>query len=524
MQYLKNFSGQISAQNKRQITYYVCLLIVIGLAIWLRFFMLSNQSFWVDEGLTLKRIDRDTFQEVILNFLQQNSVDKYQPIYFLLLFWWRSVFGDTEFAIRSLSALLGSGFVIVIYLTALKLYGKNHAFWSLIIVSFSSFSVYYSQEARPYALLMFLASLQLYLFFQVINSKKINKGLTIWSFWLVTFLGLCNSIFMSIFTLALVLSDLIVYRNLRRWLKIWLPFIILGIPILLFIFTSSIATRLNFSLFTHQGLPIFKNIVFVLYGILVGTTFGPSIEELHDIEKFEVILGYLPQFCILLVVSILIFIPLLLKLFRYTTVSKNNQTDLLFVYLFLISLFLGFIFALFTQINWVPRHSFYLVIPLVLLIPSVFSSRYHIDRKHHIPSSWTRIAVLILIILNIYSLNNYYFNQSYWKDDYRSASQYLIDKDNDSTQSVLLWGAFKLFEYYNYPKIINARKLNTEYLVQKINFLTHDSNTVYLVINRDFYWYPSPNYSIEKEMSDLYTLKSKVSFPYFKIYQFIKKN
>lgn len=521
---LKNSLNHIVNKNYHFVKDYIYLLIIIGLAIWLRFFMLSNQSLWVDEGFTLIRIDRDTFQEVILHFKRNNFADKYQPIYFFLLFWWRSVFGDTEFALRSLSALLGSGFVIFIYITALKLYGKNHAFWSLIIVSFSSFSIYYSQEARPYALLMFLASLQLNFFAQVITPKKIDRGLAIWGFWLVTILGICSSIFLSIFTLALGLSDLIVYRNLRRWLKIWLPFSILAIPILFLIITSPTATKLSLSLVNHIGLSIFKNIIFVLYGILVGTTFGPSIEELHGINKLEVILGYLPQFLILLVVVILIFIPLLLGLIKCKTVSKNKQTDLLFVYLFLISLFLGFIFASFTKINWVPRHSFYLVIPLALLIPSAFSPRYHLNLRYQIPSSWTRLAILILIILNIYSLNNYYFNPSYWKDDYRSASEYLLNHDNDSTKSVRLWGLSKLFEYYDSPQILDGRKLKPEYLAQEVNDLTTDINTVFLVLNRDFYWLPKPNYSIEEAMSDLYTLESEVSFPYFKIYRFVNKN
>lgn len=524
MRYLKILLDRILNRDWHLIKNYICLSVIIGTAIWLRFFMISNQSLWIDEGLTLMRTDGDSLQEVIIH-LKQQPYDKYQPIYFFLLFWWRSVFGDTEFALRSLSALLESGVVIVIYLTALKLYGKNHAFWSLMIVSFSSFSVYYSQEARPYALLMFLASLQLNFFCQIITKKKFYKGFSIWGFWLVTFVGICSSIFINIFTIALGLSDLLVYRSLRRWLKIWIPLCILGIPVVLFLIISLTATELNISIVNHVGLSIFENTIFVLYGILAGTTFGPSLSELRDPDKIEVLLGYLPQFLILLVVVILIFVPLLFGLVRCKTASKNKQIDLLFISLILISLFLGFVFAAITRLNWVPRHSSYLLIPFVLIIPSALNPEYQIDLRYPLFFSWTRLAILVLVILNIYSLNNYYFDRSYWKDDYRSAAQYLLKNNNSSTKSVLLWGKPRIFEYYGYLQIIDGRgqKLNKQNLAQEVNDLTTDIDTVFLVLNRDFYWLPSSNFSIKQAMSNLYTLKSKVSFSYFEIYQFIKK-
>jgi len=43
----------------------------------------------------------------------------------LVLFLWRQVFGESEFALRSLSAILGIGSTIVIFFTALQIYGKS---------------------------------------------------------------------------------------------------------------------------------------------------------------------------------------------------------------------------------------------------------------------------------------------------------------------------------------------------------------------------------------------------------------
>ncbi|XHR84231.1 MAG: hypothetical protein ACFKPT_07975 [Gloeotrichia echinulata GP01] len=92
--------------------YYFGVLLIIAISIFLRLFLLPNQSLWYDEGWSLRLSDGTSFQENFFNIIGRETGDKYQPLYYLLLFYWRSAFGDSEFAIRSLSALLGVGSVI----------------------------------------------------------------------------------------------------------------------------------------------------------------------------------------------------------------------------------------------------------------------------------------------------------------------------------------------------------------------------------------------------------------------------
>jgi hypothetical protein len=140
------------------------------------------------------------------------------------------------------------------------------------------------------------------------------------------------------------------------------------------------------------------------------------------------------------------------------------------------------------------------------------------------------MAVTFLIVLNIYSLFNYYFNENFWKDDYRSAAQYLIKnlKDRDSsTESILLWGTARLLKYYGDPVTVDAKnwgdKLRAgdfgENWAEQVKDFTNNADTVFIVVNREHYF---PKGSIERKMSDLYTLQSKVHFPYFNIYRFTR--
>ena len=139
------------------------VLYIIAVAALLRFYRLANQSFGFDEGTTL---DLTNSVDLIENARQLYSLngggERFQPLYNLILPYWRYAFGDNEFAIRSFSTLASIGAVTLIALTAYYLFGRTHAIWTGILAASSSFAVYYSQEARalrPVAVLLISAGL-----------------------------------------------------------------------------------------------------------------------------------------------------------------------------------------------------------------------------------------------------------------------------------------------------------------------------------------------------------------------------
>ena len=153
----------------RDLHLFVVLLLII-VAIYLRFNGLTLNSYWNDELATLWLTDPDnSFHFVFYGTLYDHTT----PLYQILQWAWFHIFGFTEYAGRSLSALSGVGGVVAIYLLAKELYNRNVAIYALLISTFNYYLIYYSQEARAYSLLFFLAALSTYFLVKVI--RKYNR-------------------------------------------------------------------------------------------------------------------------------------------------------------------------------------------------------------------------------------------------------------------------------------------------------------------------------------------------------------
>jgi uncharacterized membrane protein len=510
---------------KQSKSYFVFFAIVI-ISIFMRFFLLPNQSLWFDEGWSLSLSDAKTVQENLAVIITREAGDKYQPLYYLVLFYWRSIFGDSEFAIRSLSALLGVGSVIALYFTCLRIYGKKHAFWSSIILAFSAFSVFYSQDARPYSLLIFIVSLQIYFFSYSINGGSNNKIIPQVFFAIFTALATFGSVLTVMFSLAICISHAIVYRNFKEWLKWWIPTAVVASPMIWFYVSSPAVSDPGVTSVTRSGLPIILNVMFVIYGILVGTSYGPSLEELHGDEKIKIVLGYWPVLLIFFIVATILFVALGTSLARNSKKQKYQRADYFFASILVLSFILTFLFATLTKINWLPRHSFYLCIPIFILLPSAFLHTYQPPKKFYLLSQVAKGATIFLLIMNVYSNFNYYLNPDYGKDDYRAAVHYLIQNRDKSAKSLLMLGQPRLFQYYGdfstlYTPDYILKTINGKNLGEKVSTITNNANTVFAVVNREHSW--SLKKTFKSEMSNLYNLESEMNWRFMKIYRFLRK-
>jgi mannosyltransferase len=133
------------------------LVLALLLAVGLRFYRLGAQSLWNDEGTSVAMAQRDP-----LTIAHDAAHDIHPPLYYWLLSGWVRLFGTSEAAVRSFSALLGVVLVALTYALGRLLAGEWAGLAAAFLAAINPFQVYYSQEARMYMLLAALGALAFY--------------------------------------------------------------------------------------------------------------------------------------------------------------------------------------------------------------------------------------------------------------------------------------------------------------------------------------------------------------------------
>ena len=144
------------------------------LAALLRFPTLAGQSYWYDEIVTVGLLRMDLGGMVSAIPDSENT----PPLYYLLAWAWSQLFGTSEFALRSLSAAFGVAMIPVVYLAFKELVSSRVGLVAALLAAVNPFLVWYSQEARSYALLALLGALSLLFFAQVLNSP--SRSSVVW--------------------------------------------------------------------------------------------------------------------------------------------------------------------------------------------------------------------------------------------------------------------------------------------------------------------------------------------------------
>ncbi|MGC9393817.1 MAG: glycosyltransferase family 39 protein [Anaerolineae bacterium] len=143
-----------------------CLAILL-VATGLRFYHLDTQSFWNDEGNTARLVERP-----IALIIEGAAGDIHPPGYYLMLHVWRAFTGESEFALRAFSAFCGVLTVAVAAAAGRYVGGRRVSLGAVLIVAVHPLAVYYSQEARMYALLGLVSVLTLWAGMRITNYES----------------------------------------------------------------------------------------------------------------------------------------------------------------------------------------------------------------------------------------------------------------------------------------------------------------------------------------------------------------
>lgn len=372
------------------------LLLIILLGLVLRLISI-NQSLWLDEATSILVARDFSFTDIITRF---SPGDFHPPLYYFLLKIWIGVFGATEIGARSLSVVLGSATIPLVFLIGKKLLNKETGLIAALFFATAPLHIYYSQEARMYTAAAFFAALFV-LFFLKVQEKKAT---------LLGWAGLVISGVLAFYTHYLTLTLLFVVffylflnkerlkKNFSRWVIFFVLVVLSFLPWLPIFFQqiqNTALVKINAPYWWRVlGKTDFKQLALVPVKFLIGR-----------ISSYDKVF-YALSISFPLALSILLFIR---------SISIVRKTLLIWLWLLvpvIASALLGWGFSGFSYF----RLLFVLPAFYLILAFGAFSIKNNTLRQG---------AVLALLIVNLIASGIYLFNPGFHREDWREAVRFI---------------------------------------------------------------------------------------------------
>ena len=212
------------------------LIALLLIAFAVRVYRLDAQSMWSDEGLSLYRA-RLTLGENLSNIIVippgASTRDTNPPLYFIALSVLRLVAGESEYALRFLSVMLGVLTVPLLYVIGRRLFSSSVGMWAAVLGAFSPLLVWYSQEARMYTALVVMSLISVYTLLRAMEPAATHPARR-WLVWMLATAAALYTHFTIFFLLPFegLLLLAVLWRRRRRWVIVAVVgLIVLALPI-----------------------------------------------------------------------------------------------------------------------------------------------------------------------------------------------------------------------------------------------------------------------------------------------------
>ena len=269
-----------------RLQFYSLLLLSILLAFALRVHQLDFQSLWRDEVDAIRFSDGTTL--ALLKALPHTGHNG--PLYFAALHNWRTLTGDSEFALRYLS-VLGSMLAVAMSFRLAVDFGwrKSAGLMVVLLMAASPYLIWYSQEAKMYSWLVFLVLLAIFSFRQALKSEHSAK------WWLVFVISASFSFYTHILS-PLMLGVYLLWAALdwqhikKHWRGASLSLAVLVLPYLPLLRWQFPLLQAGFAS-GHPFYPLTKEIDLLLHFYSAGILRQTIAPYLIGVMSFLVLLG-----------------------------------------------------------------------------------------------------------------------------------------------------------------------------------------------------------------------------------------
>lgn len=385
------------------------LILILFAAFALRIWGIGKESFWLDEAITARQSSFD-----INTSLSMIKEDTHFPLYAAIMAAWAGIFGISEISLRFPSLIFNLISVCIIYLIGKKLFSVKAGLIASLIMCISPASIYYSQEARLYALFLMLTLLSFYFYLRLLEKISI---LNIFFYVLFTEMMIYTHIFSALTVFAQSIFFIYANRKSGKSIILWMQILASELIIFLPWFYVMIDQIL------HNGLRMWlpePNLYFVLKG-------------------FEIISGGLP---FLMLAGVALFVAMKNKNLLMHSIDKIKMLLLFSLFPF----FAVLIFSLVSANLFYPKYFFFLS-GYIILILAFFLDRLSGNKKYA-----AIMPAFILISLALISYQ-YIIND---KQDWRGVFA-VITMAAGEEDTIFLYPFYysEAFAYYHEPSCLS---------------------------------------------------------------------
>lgn len=398
------------------------LLIALMLAAFaVRVYRLDAQSLWSDEGLSLYRA-RLSLGENLTNIIVVPpgvaTRDTNPPLYFIALSALRSVAGESEYALRFLSVMMGVLTVPLLYVLGKRLWNERAGMLAATLAAVSPFLIWYSQEARMYTSLAAVSTASAYLLLRAVEPGGAHSRR--WLAWTLVTAAALYTHFTAFFLLPFegVLILIVIWRANWRWaLAAILVLIALSVPIGLYGWSRAQTTSVEVSFGFRP-----------LHSIVEELSSAFAVGRTND--TFQPLWLVAPSVLALSIGSVY-------------GVMKHRRSGLIILMYLLLPLLTFYAATLVRPLYSGARHLTLIAPPFYLLL------------GYGLSVVWQRVRLLGVLLLAVilaamvYWLSVQFFDPAYRKDDMRSAAR-LISERAMVDDVVIVHDAISsfVFDYY----------------------------------------------------------------------------
>lgn len=374
-----------------------------------------DQSLWLDEAINTLAVKNNSLFNLVGQYAR---ADFHPPGWFVVLWSWTKIFGYSEIAVRVPSVIFGFLTIWTTYSFGKKLASERVGIIAALLISINPLHIYYSQEARMYAMAALAVSVNMLLLLKLIKGEKLNVILLI-----LSNIFIMSSDYLAYFIFPAQLLFLLIYK--KELIKKWL--LALGIAVICGIWWLPVFLgQLDVGSQVSANLPTWKFIVGGFDFKKIPLTFVKFIVgRISLADKLIYAATALP----------------ILSLFAYLFFQGTKSADRPVKILLISWIFVPILLALGVSI-FVPIYDYFrvlFIVPgfIILITAGILSFK----------SRWQFAFLVTVFLIEILSSLIYLFNPNFHREDWRGAVNFLKSQ-KDSTVLFESSGTLPPFDYY----------------------------------------------------------------------------